>query len=403
MADEEINMREGRVLHIIDSFDMGGAETWLVEIVKYARENMSAFPPFDFIAAGGKSAIFDDLVRSLGCRIFYLKLDKNKTGSFIRGFRKILKEHQYIAIHDHQDFLSGWHFLFGLGHLPPVRVSHVHNPHYQLYNNYGVTANRRMKLRLGRMLVRALSTHILGTSGKVLGEYGITPESYGRQHVRPLYCAFRIDKFSGDHAVQKSLICAEFGWDEDVKIVLFAGRLDMSLEIGHPNNHKNSAFAIEVIHACNDSNVKLIMAGANNFILEEFNGLIRAKGLEDQVELLGVRKDMARLMVGSDILLFPSRAEGMGMVVVEAQAAGLPVLASSTTPDEVVVLKEMVDFCNLDLPFDVWAENLKRMMGERKPTGTSDDARWKTSSFSIEVCCNDLQSVYANAPEKNRQ
>ena len=66
MADEEINMREGRVLHIIDSFDMGGAETWLVEIVKYARENMSAFPPFDFIAAGGKSAIFDDLVRSLG-------------------------------------------------------------------------------------------------------------------------------------------------------------------------------------------------------------------------------------------------------------------------------------------------------------------------------------------------
>jgi len=216
-----------------------------------------------------------------------------------------------------------------------------------------------------------------------------------------LYCAFRIDKFSGDHAVQKSLICAEFGWDEDVKIVLFAGRLDMSLDIGHPNNHKNSAFAIEVIQACNDSKIKLIMAGANDFILEEFKGLIRAKGLESQVELLGVRKDMTRLMVGSDILLFPSRAEGMGMVVVEAQAAGLPVLASSTTPDEVVVLKEMVDFCDLDLPFERWAEDLRRMMDERKPSGTSDDARWKASSFNIEVCCNDLRSVYVNATEKN--
>jgi glycosyltransferase involved in cell wall biosynthesis len=401
MADEEIHMREGRVLHIIDSFNMGGAETWLVEIVKYTRENMPGFPPFDFIAAGGNTAIFDDLIRSLGCRIFYLKLDKNNTGSFIQGFRKILKEHTYIAIHDHQDFLSGWHFLFGLGHLPPVRVSHVHNPHYQLYNNYGVNGNRRMKLRLGRMLVRALSTHILGTSGKVLGEYGITSQSYGRQQVRPLYCAFRIDKFSGDHAVQKSMTCAEFGWDEDVKIVLFAGRLDMSLDIGHPNNHKNSAFALEVIQACNDSKIKLIMAGANDFILEEFKGLIRAKGLESQVKLLGVRKDMTRLMVGSDILLFPSRAEGMGMVVVEAQAAGLPVLASSTTPEEVVVLKEMVDFCDLDLPFERWAEDLRRMMDERKPSGTSDDARWKASSFNIEVCCKDLQSVYANAPEKN--
>jgi glycosyltransferase EpsF len=386
-----------RVLHIIDSFYMGGVETWLVEIVKYVRENKLDFPQFDFIAAGGQIGIFDDLIRSMGCRIFYLKLDKNNTGSFIRGFRKILKENNYLAIHDHQAFLAGWHFLFGLGFLPKVRVSHVHNPHFQLQHTYGVTLNRRLKQEGGRLLVKAFSTHILGTSGKILGEYGIIQNKYKGQLVRPLYCAFNLLNFNGDHAAHKSALCAEFGWSIDVKIVLFAGRLDKSLQIGHPNNHKNSTFALEVIGACKDRNIKMIMAGVNDFIIDAFKGLIREKGLEEQVEMLGVRKDIVHLMLGSDILLFPSRAEGMGMVVVEAQAAGLPVIASSTTPDEVVVLKEMVNFCDLELPFESWAENMKRMMRERKPKGTIDDDRWKTSSFNIEVCCNDLQSVYTNA------
>jgi glycosyltransferase involved in cell wall biosynthesis len=390
-----------RVLHIIDSLSMGGAETWLVDMVRYAAEHQTDLPAFDFLVAGGKPAIFDDFVRERGSRVHYLALNQQNIMPFVRGFRKILRTNDYIAIHDHQDYLAGWHFLFGAGLLPKVRAVHVHNPFYQVRNNYGVTAGRRMKLKAGRTLLRTFATHIFGTSAKLLTEYSITRELFPRQFVGPVHCAFEVSRFSGDHTAAKQSLCAELGLPASVKLVLFAGRLDASTEIGHPNNHKNSAYALEIIAACTDPEVCMVMAGANDFIHDAFQSLIDSKGLTGRVRMLGIRKDMPRLMMAADLLLFPSRAEGMGMVAVEAQAAGLPVLASDVVPHEVVVLEELVRFVNLDAPFALWAGMLTEMMQQRIHGGTGDDPRWKQTGFNMEICCRELSAYYRNRiPEK---
>jgi glycosyltransferase involved in cell wall biosynthesis len=272
---------------------------------------------------------------------------------------------------------------------------HVHNPYYQLHNNYGVTRSRRLKLRIGRFLLKRFATHIFGTSAKILGEYGITAAAFPGQYVGPMHCAFDVSRFAGDHEQNKREVLTEMGWPADIRLVLFAGRLDASTMIGHPNNHKNSAFALEVMKACTGSDTRMVMAGANDFILPEFTALIEEKGLRERVRLLGVRKDMVRLMLAADVLLFPSRAEGMGMVAIEAQAAGLPVLASSAVPDEVVVLEELVDFCGLDAPFAEWAARLERMASERRKGDTASDPRWTTSPFNLPVCCSLLAGIYA--------
>jgi glycosyltransferase involved in cell wall biosynthesis len=145
----------------------------------------------------------------------------------------------------------------------------------------------------------------------------------------------------------------------------------------------------------------MVMAGAKDFIRDAFQALIDQKGLTDRVRLLGIRKDMPHLMMAADLLLFPSRAEGMGMVAVEAQAAGLPVLASNAVPDEVVVLEELVRFVSLDAPFALWAGMLAKMMQQRRPRGTGDDPRWKHTGFNMEICCRELADYYRNRiPEK---
>jgi glycosyltransferase EpsF len=374
---------------------MGGAETWLVEMVKYAREHETGLPGFDFLAAGGERAIFDQVVNDAGCTIHYIALRKGNVFNFIRGLRKILKENNYIAIHDHQGYLSGWHFLFGIGFLPPVRVVHFHVPIHHL-QYYGVTTGRRLKLKVGRSLLKIFATDIFGTSNKVLGGYLITPAAFPVQNIGPLYCSFQIDRFSGPHSLNKEQLLSFLGWSSETKLVLFAGRFDQSIEIGNPNNSKNSAFALEVIEACKDRDIKMIMVGANDFVKEKFCKLIESKNLQDRVRLLGIRNDMAHIMLASDVLLFPSRAEGMGMVAVEAQAAGLPVLASDTVPDEIMVLDEMVKFQSLNDSFDNWAVNLREMMNRRLPGDTVMDKRWKRSGFNMEVCCRQLASIYLN-------
>ena len=373
---------------------MGGAETWLVEIVRNTHRKKNNNLQFDFLLAGGKPLIFDEEVAGYGCKLHYLLLNKDNILSFARGFRKILRENQYDAIHDHQDYIAGWHFLFGAGLLPPVRAVHFHNPFFQMRNNYGITAGRRLKLKAGGYLLRRFATHIFGTSGQLLEEYGVTSTSFVQQYVGPLHCAFKISNFRGSHLHHKQGVCEEFGWDPSLPLVLFAGRFDVSMDTEHPQNHKNSAFALEVLHAAEGMN--MVMAGKNEHILEAFTKRVEALGLSARVKTPGIRKDMVHLMLAADVLLFPSRAEGMGMVAVEAQAAGLPVLASEAVPSEVVVLNDMVRFCSLDEPYEVWALRLREMASRRMETDSSDDARWATSEFNLDVCCRKLEEIYSN-------
>lgn len=392
-----------RVLQIVSSLGMGGAETWLVQLLRYwerqyANSASPNVPATDFLITSGNQGIFDDEVRALGARTHYVPFKKGTVGSFARAFRTILRQNQYCAIHDHQDFLSGWHLMLAAGKLPPVRVVHVHNPTYQLTQNYGVNIRRRTQLAMGKQFLKRFATHIGGTSKQVLDEYGITDQTFPKQWIGALHCAFPLAPWQLDRAAARQTLLEELNWPEETRVVLFAGRLDYSADIDHRHNHKNSAFALRIIEHCADQNIRMIMAGQNNFIADEFQQLIDEKGLTDRVQMLGIRKDICHLMVGSSALLFPSRAEGLGMVAVEAQAAGLPVLASSAVPSECVVLKEMVSFLNLNQPFTDWAQRLTELCNgsENAPTGT--DPRWKTSPFNIAVCGDALQTLYLNRP-----
>jgi hypothetical protein len=126
---------------------MGGAETWLIALLRlWARQGVNA-PAVDFLATSGNRAVFDDEAAQLGARIYYVRYGRRDVVRFVREFRRILRLGQYDVVHDHQDYTSGWHFLMGLGNLPPVRITHIHNPAYQILNNYGVTPGRRITAR----------------------------------------------------------------------------------------------------------------------------------------------------------------------------------------------------------------------------------------------------------------
>ena len=127
---------------------MGGAETWLMELLRFWSRNRAS--QIDFLATSGNPGIFDEEARALRDTIYYLRYGRAHLSSFAKEFRRILREGRYDAIHDHQDYASGWHFLIGAGALPPVRVSHVHNPSYQILNNDGVTLSRRLTVRVGK-------------------------------------------------------------------------------------------------------------------------------------------------------------------------------------------------------------------------------------------------------------
>ena len=148
--------------------------------------------------------------------------------------------------------------------------THVHNPRLHIDANYAINPTRKFATQFGKKLVLGLATHVCGTSREILSQYGFLQGRETAISVQALHCGFDIEKFARREGDERHTVCKEFGWPLDVKLVLFAGRLDRALETDHPQNHKNSWFALNVARAAvqQDPNVRLIMAGAGEAAAE---------------------------------------------------------------------------------------------------------------------------------------
>jgi glycosyltransferase involved in cell wall biosynthesis len=104
-------------------------------------------------------------------------------------------------------------------------------------------------------------------------------------------------------------------------------------------------------------------------------------------------------MLGSDLLHFPSLAEGLGMVAVEAQAAGLRVLASDSTPRECVVVAGLVDFLPLNKGENVWAGEILNLLDQPRPDAAAANAAVENSPFSIANSAGRLLGLYRDRLE----
>ena len=385
-----------RTLQVVSALGMGGAETWLMELLRHWSRSGEA--TIDFLATSGDAGLFDDEARSLGANVHYIRYSRANLWRFRDGFRRVLRREKYDAIHDHQDYASGWHFLLGGSDLPPVRVTHVHNVAYQIRSNYGVTYARRLTARVGRRLVARYATYITGTSRQVITEYGFDDSCFSNIPKAALHCGFDPKRFLGDPVAQKESVCREFGWSRDVKIIIFAGRMDRSPDVGHPQNNKNSGLAVSIGIECArlDPGACLLFVGEPSPALPVLQARIAAAGLADRIRFVGVRSDVERLMLGSDVLLFPSRGEGLGMVAVEAQAAGLPVVASTAVPRECVVVPDLVRFMPIEEGAERWAEILLHEM-ERPRNIAAPNRAVAASPFSISRSARRLAQVYSGA------
>jgi glycosyltransferase involved in cell wall biosynthesis len=383
-----------RVLQIVDTLGMGGAETWLMEVLRLWAKSRVA--QIDFVATSGNPGVFDEEARQLGANIHHVRYGRTSLPQFAARFRRILRTGRYAAIHDHQDYASGWHFFLGQGVLPPVRVTHVHNPAYQIRSNYGITPGRRLAARIGKRLIARHATHITGTSRQVVSEYGFDARQFGDIPKTALHCGFQLARFRGDPAAAKAKLCGSLNWPPDARIILVAGRIDRSPDADHPQTHKNSGFAVSVGIECarRDGRVHVLFAGALSPAVPVLQQRIAAAGLAGRFRFAGIRTDIDQLMVASDALLFPSRGEGLGMVAVEAQAAGLPVLAATTVPRECVVVPELVRFLDLEAGAAEWAAVLLECAAQPRNIAEAN-RRVAASTFAIDNSAGALFKLYS--------
>ncbi|NBL00565.1 MAG: glycosyltransferase family 1 protein [Erysipelotrichia bacterium] len=119
--------------------------------------------------------------------------------------------------------------------------------------------------------------------------------------------------------VDKKLKRKEIGVPNDCFLLLSVGEL---------NKNKNHEVVIKALAQINDSNIHYIVCGQGK--LEKYlKDLSRKLGVDRQVHLLGYRKDIIEICKASDLFVFPSLREGLGMAALEAMVCGLPIVTSN--------------------------------------------------------------------------
>lgn len=146
------------------------------------------------------------------------------------------------------------------------------------------------------------------------------------QHTRRIYNAIPDDCFVT--SPDRSGLRRELGMPADGCLAIYVGRLaaykgiDTLLDALVPVLEQQNLFLLYV--GLEDLSVK-----GTKGMLYKMEQRISNNGLGERVRFLGFRKDVSRLMASSDILVHPARTEGFGLVLAEAMAAGLPVVASN--------------------------------------------------------------------------
>ncbi|MGN0370737.1 MAG: glycosyltransferase [Butyrivibrio sp.] len=158
---------------------------------------------------------------------------------------------------------------------------------------------------------------------------------------------------------------------------------------GRLSKIKNYEFAIELLKKINDiDNVKLLIVGSGEeeVHLKEMAAYYR---LENKVIFVGWQQKINMYMHAMDILLVPSHYEGFGTVIVEAQAAGLPVIVNDKLTHE-SRLCDLVNYVPLEI--NAWVEKVKMLMGHKTRMNTREII--EKAGYSVETEAHKLQELY---------
>ena len=122
---------------------------------------------------------------------------------------------------------------------------------------------------------------------------------------------------------------------------------------------------------------------------QECREILKQHGVADRVHFLGSRGDVAEILQCCDLFYLPSNFEGLGIVLIEAQASGLPCLVSDVVPVEADC--GMCRYLSLQEDVSFWAQTMSDML-DGKIVLKIDES--KMQRFSIEYMVKQIEQVF---------
>ena len=305
----------------------GGVES---TVMNHYRHLDHSRVQFDFVVDDDSTVVPRAEIASLGGRVFTVP-SYAKLPSYVQSLHELFAERHPNIVHSNINSLS----VFPLGVAAqtgvPVRVAHSHS-----MSSPGEGAKTAVKMTL-RPFSRMFPTDYAACSNAAARWlFGGELVDEGKVHL--IRNAIDIGRFTF-RADAREAKRAELGVDRGQLVIGQVGRLCFQ---------KNQMFSLAVFASFLKvrPDAVLVLVGGGD-MMKDVRDRIRELGIERSVRMLGVRNDVNDLYQAFDVLMFPSTYEGLGMAAIEAQTAGLPVIASDEVPREAAIVPGLTRFLPL--------------------------------------------------------
>lgn len=379
-------MGKDRILQVnIENTGGNGAFSLVRYLYKYLDNDFV----FDYFSMGNftHDTVFDEIIRT-GGKCYSANLRENKLIGHIKlpfVFYKYLKLHNYNTVHIHSE-VAYKHFLYALAaKIAGVEQIIVHSHSSSIDgNNKGLKYFCHIILRT---LVNKLGTDFLACS-EPAAEWMFTKKTLNSSRFRFLHNGIAPNSYKFS-MIKRNEKRKDLGITTNVVLG----------HVGALKKVKNQERILDIIKDINDSNYKLILIGDG----EDKEKLVKkAKefGIESQVLFLGSRTDVADLLQAIDVIVFPSFFEGIPMALIEAQATGIPVVASDTI-NKAIKINSNIRFVSLEEGNSIWIEAIKEVQNNQLED--LGNINVSLSSYNIESSAEELRKVYMNAESKSKE
>lgn len=359
-----------RILCFCEKWESGGVESFVTNTL----ENMDRTGlDIDVVACGVRPGVYDVRLARMGLSVKALgSADMHAAAKNLAAFRHLLSAGYDVV---HLNVYEGLALLFARAAkragVPRVIV-HSHNS--DLHPGF----LRPAKLFVHKACVKAF--------GKFADErwapscsaarfmFGGRPWTMVKNGIMP-------ERFAFDPTVRLEMR-RELGLSENDRVLGCVGRLC---------EQKNQIFLVDVLAGLGPETTLLLVGEDDSSGVVE--GLIekkaRARGVAHRIRFLGSSVDVARLYQAMDVLCVPSLFEGLGIVVIEAQAAGLPVVCSPAIPGEAVV-SDLVRTVEFDAP--EWSRAVRAAFEAGR--GCDRNAMMYAAGYDVRATASFVRSFY---------
>lgn len=323
-----------RILHVVGRMDRGGTESMLMN--HYRHIDTSKYQ-FDFVVHTTEKSDFEDEIIALGGRILRVpRFNLLNYFQYCKAWKYLLSSHtEYKIIHVHHFLVAGIVLPIAAELGIKTRIVHSHNTKPPIF-----ILKEKVMWLFHHDLIR-YSTLKLACS-QAAGEY-----LFGKKEFTVFNNAIETSVFRYD-ASKRNILRNYFGLSEEHFIIGHVGSFR--------TRQKNHSFIIDIFAevAKRNTNARLLLVGVGQ-LQKEIKDKVMALSLGERCIFAGLRDDVPALLSAMDVFLFPSFFEGLSVVSIEAQAAGLPIVASNrvTSESKITDLFEQLD---LNCPIDRWVD-----------------------------------------------